>query len=132
MESPITLPVADEVRHWQVGDLFTLGTSTERKLVVNVTEEHIEVIAQTGWYNRYEHRPHLPVTYLGRPPFQYDYRGRAQLNRDFVAGTFTLAMCNFLPLNGSLDVKNNPLIYPQATDSMAGSGPATTEGSGSD
>lgn len=46
MESPHTPPVAEEVRRWQVGDLFTLGTSRERKLVINVTADQIEIIAE--------------------------------------------------------------------------------------
>jgi len=89
MDSPITMPVADEVRDWQVGDLFTVGQSTERKLVVNVTDDRVEVIAETGWYNWYGHRPQLPINYIGRVPLEYDYRGREPLHRDFVGGVFS-------------------------------------------
>lgn len=89
MESPHTPPVAEEVRHWQVGDLFTIGQSTERKLVVNVTTDRVEVIAESGWYNWYGHQPQLPVNYIGRVPLEYDYKGREPLHRDFIRGIFS-------------------------------------------
>ena len=88
MDTPITQPVADEVRHWQVGDLFTLGASIERKLVVNVTANRVEVIAESGWYNWYGHQPQLSINYIGRVPLEYNYRGREPLYRDFAGGAF--------------------------------------------
>jgi hypothetical protein len=63
METPITQPVADEFRHWQVGDLFTLGVSTERKLVINVTDDRVGVIAESGFYSCYGHQPQITVNY---------------------------------------------------------------------
>jgi hypothetical protein len=77
------------LRLWQVGDLISIGNRPERRLVINLTEGCIEVIAESGWWNRYQARGDIPIVFNRTTGLTYNYTGREALFRDYKNGVFT-------------------------------------------
>ena len=82
-------PQAEPAHEWQVGDLLQVGNWPEPRLVLAIENAHLLVIAQSGWWNRYPVDGSFPLHWLGTTTLAYDYQGREQANRDYLAGKFT-------------------------------------------
>lgn len=83
------LAIYEQVRQWQMGDLISNGHFPERRLIINLTKEYIEVIAESGWWNRYPACSDVPILFHGNTGLVYSYVGRGVLSRDFLSGVFT-------------------------------------------
>ncbi len=74
---------------WHVGDLITIGRFSERRIIIDVTQTVITVMAESGWWNAYEIEGVLPINFVGTTTLRYEYQDRWQAVRDFAAGKFT-------------------------------------------
>ena len=77
-----------EPRPWQIGDVVTIGNRSERRLILSQTEQHLIVIAESGWWNTYEKHSDIPVHFIGHSGLAYTYTSREQAYRDHLAKVF--------------------------------------------
>lgn len=80
-------PVA-QPRPWQIGDVVTIGNRPERRILLSLSNQHIIVIADSGWWNIYEKVSSIPIHFHGHSGLVYTYTGREQTYRDHLASVF--------------------------------------------
>lgn len=77
------------IRPWQTGDIIVVGNRPERRLIIAATDSHIEVISESGCWNRYQTPSEFAIRLCKSTDLRYEYKGREALFRHFIAGQFT-------------------------------------------